>query len=132
VWICVLALAVFFGLEILTPDDVVATFTLLPLVGAAWLFSTRYVAILAVMLVIFFSLALLLDASNRVSLATIAFSEGVIALVTRLYATSMAALLADRLHGRGSRMGNAARGTRPKNARCFYKVQLWPRLSDPP
>ncbi len=94
--LCGLALVTVAVLEIMTPNDVVASVGLLPLVAALWALSGRLAALVSLLAVVLFALMVLEETRNRPTLVYVGAASLVIGIALRLYATSLADLLAAR------------------------------------
>jgi len=86
---CILALGAIFILELMTPDDVVGALALLPLAAAMWMFSTPMAAVNLSAGALFFTLAILLEPRNRLTLLLVAIPVLATAASVRLCATSL-------------------------------------------
>src|SRR6267143_725324 len=53
--------------EILTPDDVVVAFAILPLLAAMWLLSSRPAAVVVLAAAAFFGLTVAIEPTNRIT-----------------------------------------------------------------
>jgi DNA-binding CsgD family transcriptional regulator len=89
---CVFLLIVLFVIEVLTPDDVVATFALLPLAAAMWVLSGRFAAIVLSAVFILFVAAALIETTNRLTLLFVAIPVLSVGLIVRLYAANLVRL----------------------------------------
>jgi len=98
----ILILGVILVAEILTPQDVVGAFALLPLLAAMWLLSNRLAGLVAIAAALFFSLAVDVETANRMSEILLAIAIFITALVARLYAAGLASVLSSRRHIRPS------------------------------
>lgn len=98
--LCIVLLGAVFVAEILTPDDVVGAFALLPLLAALWVLSSRMAALVAAVAVLFFGAAAALETANRITVILLGLTVFVIALVGRFYATGLASLLSGHRHMR--------------------------------
>lgn len=86
---CILALGAIFILELMTPDDVVGALALLPVAAAVWMFSSRMAAAIVGAGALFFTLAILLEPRNRLTLLLVAIPALATAAFVRLCATSL-------------------------------------------
>lgn len=86
---CCLVLAAVLVLEILTPDDVVGSIGLLPLVAAMWTLSSRLAAVVAVAALLIFAVVVASEESNRTTVLLTGTVGFVLAVVVRLYATRL-------------------------------------------
>ena len=100
VGICVAVIGVMFVLEMMTPDAVVSALALLPVLAAVWTLSTRFATLVVLAAVALLSLAFVLETAGRLTLVVIGFAILVTTLATRLYAASLAQLLARHRHPR--------------------------------
>jgi len=91
-----LALGTIAGSEILTPDDALAALGLPPLLAAIWTLSGAYAAIVSVLALALFALVLAAEASNRMTILSIGAVALLLAIAVRMYATSLAEILAAR------------------------------------
>ena len=98
--LCVLLLGAVLIVEILTPDVVVGTFALLPLLAAMWVLSTRLATLVAIVATLFFGAALAVEGANRMTQILIAVAVLGTAFTGRLYATGLASVLSSRRHMR--------------------------------
>jgi len=98
--LCLAFLGAIFIAEIFTPDTVVGAFALLPLLAATWVLSARMAALVAIVALSFFVLAVAIEATNRPTLILVGVAVFIPALVVRLYAKGMATLLRSRRHSR--------------------------------
>lgn len=97
---CSLLLGVVFVVELITPDVVVSVLALLPLLAAVWTLSGRSAATVALVAILLLSVAIVSEASNRVTLVLIGCAILATTLIARLYASSLSYLLASRRHRR--------------------------------
>ena len=86
---CVLILAAIFFVEAMTPDDVVGALALLPLAAAAWILSNRMAGVVIAAGALLFTLALLVETGNRLTLLLVGISVLATAGLVRLYAASL-------------------------------------------
>jgi DNA-binding CsgD family transcriptional regulator len=86
---CALMLGAIFVLEVATPNDVVGALALLPLTAGAWLLSDRMAALIIGAGALFFTAAVILETSNRLTMLLVAISVLVTAGFVRLCATSL-------------------------------------------
>ena len=98
--LCGLALVTVAVLEIMTPNDVVASLGLLPLLVAIWTLSGRLAALVSLLAVVLFALMVLEETRNRPTLVYVGAASLVVGIALRLYATSLADLLAARVNHR--------------------------------
>jgi DNA-binding CsgD family transcriptional regulator len=98
--LCGLALVTVAVLEIMTPNDVVASVGLLPLLVALWTLSGRLAALVSLLAVGLFALMVLEETRNRPTLVYVGAASLVVGIALRPYATSLADLLASRVNHR--------------------------------
>jgi DNA-binding CsgD family transcriptional regulator len=91
--LCMLVLGAIFTAEMLTPDVVLSAFALLPLLAAIWVLSSRLAAVVTIAAILFFGLAVAMEAANRTTVIFVEVAVLATALVARLYATALASLL---------------------------------------
>jgi DNA-binding CsgD family transcriptional regulator len=91
--LCCIALAGVFVAEIGTPVTVVASFSLVPVLAAAWLLSTRWAALIAIVAAAFFILSVVFEPRNTWTLIVVAIVTLSVAATVRLHAASLAGLL---------------------------------------
>lgn len=96
--LCIMLLGAVFVAEILTPDVVVGAFSLLPLLAALWVLSSRLAALVAIVAILFFGAAVAVEAANRMTLILLGVAVFGTALMGRLYATGLASVLSSRRH----------------------------------
>jgi len=89
-WSCCGILGVILLLEILTPNDVVASLALIPLVAAMWALSTRMALRVALVAAVLFGLTLVTEAGNRPTVVFITAVGVVLAALARFYARGLA------------------------------------------
>jgi DNA-binding CsgD family transcriptional regulator len=94
--VCVISLGFVLAAEVATPDTVVAALALLPILAGCWLLSNRHLAVVGAVTAGIFGLALVIEARNSRTLVVILVATLVTAVVTRLYATSLASALSNR------------------------------------
>ncbi len=94
---CCLALVAVLVFELLTPDDVVGSIGLLPLVAAMWALSSRLAATVAIAAVLMFGIVVASEESNRATVLLIGAVGFVLAVLVRLYATRLDSFSAPRL-----------------------------------
>ena len=94
--LCSLALGTVAGCEVLTPNDALAALGLPPLLAAIWTLSGAFAAIVSFVALALFALVLAAEAPNRLTLISIGAAALLIAIAVRLYATSLAEVLAAR------------------------------------
>lgn len=86
---CVLMLTAIFIFEAMTPDDVVGALALLPLAAGAWILSNRMAGVVIAAGAVLFTLALLVETDNRLTLLLVGIPVLVTAGFVRLYAASL-------------------------------------------
>jgi DNA-binding CsgD family transcriptional regulator len=86
---CVLMLAAILFLEAMTPNDVVGALALLPLAAGAWTLSSRMAGVVLAAGVLLFSVALLIETGNRLTLLLVGIPVLVTAGLVRLCAASL-------------------------------------------
>jgi len=91
-----LALGMVAGSEVLTPDDALAALGLPPLLAAVWTLSGPLAAIVSLLALGLFALVLAVEPSNRITIVSIGVAALLIAIAVRLYAASLAEVLAAR------------------------------------
>lgn len=92
--ICCLALALVLVIEILTPNDVVGSVGVLPVIAAMWTLSRRPATVVGVVAVTVFLLVVASEETNRTTVLLLGGVGFVVAVMVRLYATRLHALLA--------------------------------------
>ncbi len=95
---CCILLGAVFIVEVLTPHVMVGAFALLPLLAAIWMLSNRWSALVALLAILFLGVEVAVEKTNRLSLVLLGLAIMATALVARLYATSLASLLASHRH----------------------------------
>ena len=98
--LCVLLLCGVFVTEIITPNVVVSSAALLPLLAAVWTLSGRFAAMVTVVAVALLSLAFVLETSNRVTVFVVGAAILATSWLARLYANTLAHLLSSHHHRR--------------------------------
>jgi len=91
--LCALFLVAVFLVEVATPNAVVASFALVPLLAGAWVLSTRFAAALMGLAGLLFALAALVESTNRLSLLLVGIPTIGTAVVVRMYAVGLAPVL---------------------------------------
>jgi DNA-binding CsgD family transcriptional regulator len=86
---CVLMLTAIFIIEAMTPEDVVGALALLPLAAGAWILSNRMAGVVIAAGAVLFTLALLVETDNRLTLLLVGIPVLVTAGLVRLYAASL-------------------------------------------
>src|SRR2546428_2873553 len=89
-----LALGTIAGAEILTPDDALPAPGVPPLLAAMWKLSSAFAAIVSVLALALFALVLAAEATNRITILSIGAAALLLAIAVRIYATSLAEVLA--------------------------------------
>jgi DNA-binding CsgD family transcriptional regulator len=100
--ICTLLIGAIFVVEVLTPDDVVGAFALLPLLAALWVLSSRPATVVVAVAALFFGVTVAIEPTNRTTVGLLGLAVFITALVARVYATGLASLLSGRRHIRPS------------------------------
>jgi DNA-binding CsgD family transcriptional regulator len=85
-----LVVSAIFGLELLTPHDVLATLALPPLLIAVWVLSTRWVVAVGGLAAVQFAIAVAFESDNRPTLVIAGVVGLCLVLVARVYAVSLA------------------------------------------
>ena len=80
-----LVVTVIFGLELLTPRDVLATLALLPLLVAVWVLSTRWLIAVGSLAAVQFAIAVAVEGGNRPTLIISGVVGLCVLLVARRY-----------------------------------------------
>lgn len=86
---CCVALAAVLVVEILTPDDVVGSICLLPLVAAMWTLSSRFAAAVAIASLLMLGVVVASEDANRTTVLLMGAVGFVLAVLVRLYATRL-------------------------------------------
>jgi len=89
-WTCCGILGFILLFELITPNDVVASLGLIPLVAAMWALSTRMALRVVLVAAVVFAVTLATEASNRPTVVFIALVGLILAAVARFYATGLA------------------------------------------
>jgi DNA-binding NarL/FixJ family response regulator len=97
---CVAMLAAVFLAEILTPDVVISSLALGPLLAGQWVLSARWAALVAGVAGVLFGLAVITESSDRRTVIVIGITMLTAAIVTRMYANGLAAVMARHRHQR--------------------------------
>jgi DNA-binding CsgD family transcriptional regulator len=92
--ICSLVLALVLFIEILTPNDVVGSVAVLPVIAAMWTLSPRPASLVGVVAVLAFWLVVASEEKNRTTVLLLGGVGFVVAVMVRLYATRLNAFLA--------------------------------------
>jgi DNA-binding CsgD family transcriptional regulator len=77
---------VIFVIEVLTPNDVVAAFAVLPLAAGMWTLSGRFAAVVLGATVLLFVGAALIETTNRLTLSLVGVPILAVGVIARLYA----------------------------------------------
>ena len=91
-WACCAALLAVLLLELVTPNDVMASLTLIPLVGGMWALSTRVAIRVALVAAVVFAVVLATEAANRPTVVFIGVVALILASVVRFYAGGLTTL----------------------------------------
>jgi len=91
-WICCVALGAILVVEVVTPNDVVVSLALLPLMAAMWALSARLALRVALASAVVFGLILATEVGNRPTVIFVAAVAVVLGGVVRFYATALAGL----------------------------------------
>lgn len=91
-WICCVALGAILVVEVVTPNVVVISLALLPLVAAMWALSTPLALRIALVSAMVFGLVLATEIGNRPTVVFVAAVAVVVSGVVRFYATGLAGL----------------------------------------
>jgi DNA-binding CsgD family transcriptional regulator len=89
-WFCCSVLGGILLFEIVTPNDVVASLALIPLIAAMWALSTRMALRVGLVAAVVFGLTLATEAGNRPTVVFIAAVGLVLATASRFYASGLA------------------------------------------
>jgi len=91
---CCLILAEVLVIEILTPNDVVGSVAVLPVIAAMWMLSPRLAGAVGLVAATVFWLVVAFEEKNRTTILLLGGVSFVIALMVRVYATRLNAILA--------------------------------------
>jgi DNA-binding CsgD family transcriptional regulator len=91
-WICCVALVVILIVEVVTPNDVVISLALLPLMAAMWALSTPLALRVALASAVIFGLVLATEVGNRPTVIFVTAVAVVLGGMVRFYATGLAGL----------------------------------------
>jgi DNA-binding CsgD family transcriptional regulator len=91
--VCMIGLAIVLAVEILTPDAVVGSFAVLPLIAAAWLLSNRPAALVGALAIALFCIATALESANRLTVILVGLVTMATVSLARLCATEVANLI---------------------------------------
>jgi DNA-binding CsgD family transcriptional regulator len=91
-WTCCVALGAILVVEFVTPNDVVISLALLPLMAAMWALSTPLALRVALASAVVFGLVLATEVGNRPTVIFIAAVAVVLGGVVRFYATGLSGL----------------------------------------
>jgi DNA-binding CsgD family transcriptional regulator len=108
-----LVVTVIFGLELLTPRDVVATLALLPLFIAVWLLSTRWLVAVGSLAAVQLAIAVAIEGANRSTLLI----AGVVGLCLLAVARGYAVSSVHSLQGQPTPTSTTASRLRPRQTR---------------
>jgi DNA-binding CsgD family transcriptional regulator len=100
--LCTLSLGAIFVGELGTPDEVVETLALAPLLAANWALSGPFAGAITALAVVLFGAAAIADKPGRPSIILVGSVSIVAAILVRLYATSISRLLSRHRHVRPS------------------------------
>jgi DNA-binding CsgD family transcriptional regulator len=120
--LCALFLLAVFLVEVATPNAVVASFALVPLLAGAWVLSTRFAAVLIGLSGLLFALAILAESTNRLSLLLVGIPTIATAVVVRMYAVSLATLLLTHPYARHNSIHQSFGPTLDKVAGFSYGI----------
>ncbi|HEX9097544.1 MAG TPA: helix-turn-helix transcriptional regulator [Candidatus Dormibacteraeota bacterium] len=93
--LCVAFLAGIFGAELLTPTAVVSVLGTLPVILAAWTMSGGFAGIVFAAALVELSGSLVLEPASRLTLVLVGLAAVALAILTRVYARSLADLVAN-------------------------------------
>jgi DNA-binding NarL/FixJ family response regulator len=93
---CLIVLAAIYLAELATPDVLISSLALGPLLVAMWTSSTAWAARVALLCVALLAVAIVIEEANRLSLVILGLTMLAIAAVTRACAQRLAELLARR------------------------------------
>ena len=96
----IMLLGAVFVAEILTPNVVVGAFALLPLLAALWVLSSRLAALVAIIATLFYGAAIAIETANRTTVILLGVAVFGTAIMGRLNATGLAAILSSHRKGR--------------------------------
>ncbi|TMD48956.1 MAG: hypothetical protein E6I86_04930 [Chloroflexi bacterium] len=99
---CTLSLGAIFVGELATPEDVVETVALGPLLAANWALSGPLAGIVTVVALVLFAGAAIIEKRNRPTIILLGAVSVLVALLVRVYATGIARLLSNHRHIRPS------------------------------
>jgi len=97
--LCVAFLAGIFTAELLTPTAVVSVLGTLPVILAAWTMSAWFAGIVFAAALVELSGSLVLEPASRPTLVLVGLAAVALAILTRVYARSLADLVANRQTG---------------------------------
>src|ERR1700694_4788430 len=97
---CTLSLGAIFVGELATPDEVVETLALGPLLAANWALSGPFAGIVTVMALVLFGGAAIIEKPHRLTILLVGLVSMAIAVLVRVYATGIARLLSKHRHVR--------------------------------
>jgi DNA-binding CsgD family transcriptional regulator len=114
-WACCGALGAILLFEIVTPNDVVASLTLIPLVAAMWALSSRMALRVGLAAAVVFATALASEAGNRPTVMFIIAVGVVLSVTARFYSVGLAAVWpAPRRHAIAFRMEDGVDSLTPR------------------
>jgi DNA-binding CsgD family transcriptional regulator len=120
--LCALFLLAVFVIEVATPNAVVGSFALVPLLAGIWVLSNRFATLLLGLASLLFAIAIWADSSNRLSLLLVGIPIMATAVVVRIYAVSLATLLLTRPFARHNAIHQSFGATLDKGAGFSYGV----------
>jgi DNA-binding NarL/FixJ family response regulator len=91
---CIAALVAIFVAELVTPDVLISSLALVPLLVAMWALAQAWAVRVGVLATALLTAAIVIEDENRLSLIVLGLTMLVVALVTRIYAQRLAAILA--------------------------------------
>jgi DNA-binding CsgD family transcriptional regulator len=91
--VCAFLLLTVFAVEVATPNAVVGSLALVPLLAGIWVVSSRFATLLIGLAGLLFAAAILVEPTNRLSLLLVGIPTIATAVVVRIYAVSLATLL---------------------------------------
>src|ERR1700694_2995964 len=97
---CTLSRGAIFVGELATPDEVVETLALGPLLAANWALSGPFAGIVTVMALVLFGGAAIIEQPHRLTILLVGSVSMAIAVLVRVYATGIARLLSNHRHVR--------------------------------
>jgi DNA-binding CsgD family transcriptional regulator len=91
--ICIVGLGFVLAVEILTPDVVVGSVAVLPLIAAAWLLSNRPAALVGAAAIALFGVAIAFESTNQMTVVVVGLVTLTTGLLARLCASRVAKLI---------------------------------------